>query len=298
MGELTSIEFIKDLCKLEVNGKLFEDYCVYEDIQFLEFSFANIYTKLNELIQNNRRNENCKLQRCSKLRPFLFQRFRFIRDKLRSKYKLYDVNDLSKSLISKSKTKNKILLTTYSITWGTNIKGEKVDLYLESIMPVLNKKNYNLSFIDIDICRRFDKKKLQEKIKQIDNLYPFESFMERKSYKWASGVSKELLNNWKAIKENKAFESLAEKYGLRVEDVKNILEVIFRKRVHEAALYIETWKNILSKERPDLLVLVHDREGYGIAAKIVANTMGIPSIAIQSGLLFSKHWGTYSLLKD
>lgn len=283
MDELKTINFTKDLCRLNIAGRPFESYCVYDNMQLLEFGFAEINRNIGKLLADKDYKINC-----SKLRPKIFQSLRFIRDKKRASYRIHKKRE-------KQNKKKKILLTTYSITWGKNLKGEKVDLFLENIIPEI--KNYDLSFIDIDIYRKFDKAKLKEKVDGIENLYPFESFMTKSIYKKTNKVSKELIKTWNSIKNDKAFDTLAEKYSVDVRQIKNILEIFFRKRVHEAVLYFETWKNILDKEEPDAVVLVHDREAYGIAAKFATNKLGIPTIAIQSGLLYYKHWAVHPFLK-
>jgi UDP-N-acetylglucosamine:LPS N-acetylglucosamine transferase len=144
--------------------------------------------------------------------------------------------------------------------------------------------NYELLTLRIGSLRERMKKSLGRA--GIENV-PVEAFVTKKVKKRANDIIKFLKGRWKILKTSEKFKNSLKYLGIPVWDlVKEDFEFYFstRARVIEIVKYVETIREILDKERPDIIVSLDELSELGKPMALLARKRKIPLLIIQHGL--------------
>jgi UDP-N-acetylglucosamine 2-epimerase len=166
-----------------------------------------------------------------------------------------------------------------------------VPLFIESQTPVLapvirklkeDEKNDVMVLHTSSIRRRMKKSLSKEGLEEI----PIEAFWNKNVEKRVRLVSEKIIKKIDFLKRNKKFESCVTYKGMRIwEIMKDHFDYYYttRLRIIEIIKYIETMRELLNSQKPDIIVLPDALSEIGKPTVILAKEMRIPTLFIQYG---------------
>ncbi len=200
--------------------------------------------------------------------------------------------------VKKKTGKAKILLITESVGWGSIYKGKKKkkgDRQFDEMMNALEKQGYEILAVEADVRSFLNLKTLREKRGHQRGLWvPFEVYLTLGTVRKALRESKKYKKIWQNISNNRKFKDSLTFEGRSFYDVfSEDLENFFGKEAFHVILYINMALRLLEREKPDLVLIVNEYGPHGRSAVIASKIMGIPSLALQHGIIHPFHHGYF-----
>jgi UDP-N-acetylglucosamine:LPS N-acetylglucosamine transferase len=310
-----AILLVREWGNLKVNGKPLREFLTYKDLPFWDLIESNFAVRLFEsskklhniklmkkIIQTEKpdkivvedktipgRSAICVAKRfgieVEKINPGTVENLKYYCDTQLQNYFFRYANKL--------KELERLFFTEKIKKWFRGNKKKiliipMIETHTSIITPVIRKLkkngNYELLTLGTGSLRERMKKSLgRAGIKSI----PIEAFITKNVKKRTDDVIKFLKERWKILKSSKGFKSSLKCMEIPIWDlVREDFEFYFstRARIIEVVKYTETMREILDKERPDIIVSLDELSELGKPMALLARKRKIPLLIIQHGL--------------
>lgn len=196
----------------------------------------------------------------------------------------------------RSSSNNPIIVTSHTINWRNfthpSSKNIKNDVMIGDILKKMEESDYNVLALDIETRFLIDFSTLLEKMFSTKGLWrPIESYLTlnsiKKVYKLCDGYD----TNWKKLKHNSAFSDSLQCDGIPLNSLEQYFDMFFKYDVFQALLYIELMKRAIEITKAKAIVVMCEYCIFGKAAIIAGKIQGVPTIAIQHGIITPTHPG-------
>ncbi|MDI6806455.1 MAG: CDP-glycerol glycerophosphotransferase family protein [Candidatus Aenigmarchaeota archaeon] len=274
-----------------LRGKNLKELLAYKDISLWWFIRPHLaYTIFNIIkrVESGKKVE--KIKTSEKFRLFFGKRYIKFKELIRK--------NLSKIFVRENgKGCPKILVLSTTRYWtevlSKNGKTKRDDIILGAIIEKLKKNGYEVVCIDTDYTRTLNLKILWEKLKE--GWIPFECYYSKFIEKKAERGIKNIKKLWEELKSSDDFKNSLTYKGIPLWGfLKERFDLIFSNvYIYNDVKNIETAIHILEKERPAAVLMTFETGYYALALIAAAKKKGIPTIAIQHGIIHSTH-GAYT----
>jgi hypothetical protein len=268
-----------------LDNKSFKELIAFEKNSLWWFIHPVLYFTIENIIRQIEKGNKINKIRLRNLKLFFgknYMNFRdFVRRRMYEKKREESVEDDKKTRILMVST-TRYWMRDYDIKTKST---KKNDVILGSIIEKLKEKDYNISCIDIDYTNKGNFNVLKEKIR--DGWVPFEYYFNGKTKERATKKIKEIKRIWKKLRKSNDFKS-----SLKYKEIKlwPFLESRFKQIFSSACIYkyvhlIETAKEIIEREKPNVIVMALETGYYARALTLAARKKGVPTIGIQHGVI-------------
>ena len=196
----------------------------------------------------------------------------------------------------RSSSSNPIIFTGYAHYWRnfthTSSKNINNDIMFGDIFKKMEEFDYDVLALDIDSTFLIDFSTLLEKMFFTKGLWrPIESYLTlnliKNVYKLCDGYD----TNWKKLKYDSAFIDSLQCDGTPLNSLEQYFDMFFKYDVFQAVLYIELMKRAIEITKAKAIVVMCEYCIFGKAAIIAGKIQGVPTIAIQHGIITPTHSG-------
>lgn len=284
------ISFLERISKTELeDGQTIIEKTTYQDVALWWFIRSTLFHRIENIT---------KLEKFPKRKIFCSIQllFDFLTSILvRANTFFYKQNKKKKSF------NKKILITAFNMDWRkildtSTMKLKKSDAFFDSIFTELLKRNYEI----ITTCQYsirgvfFGLKIIIEKRKKQKGIIhkPLNNYWSYQAWKKSRLAKKYFKKIWEELENDDTFKNLW-KYNNRnlYELIKDDLAYYFTQSFPQIIKYTETVKRLLSKEKPDLILLQDEYGGFGKSLIVTGKLRNIPTLAIQHGIIHPFHYG-------
>ena len=195
-----------------------------------------------------------------------------------------------------SSSSNPIIVTSHALSWRNftqpSSKNIKNDIMFGEILKKMEESDYDVLALDIDSTFLIDFSTLLEKTFFTKGLWrPVESYLTldiiKNVYKQCDGYDK----NWKKLKHDSVFIDSLQCDGIPLNLLEQYFDMFFKYDLFQAVLYIELMKRAIEITKPKAIVVMCEYCIFGKAAIIAGKIQGVPTIAIQHGVITPTHSG-------
>jgi hypothetical protein len=284
LGYLRTIPKLKLKIK---DGKSLIELATYDDISMWWFADSNFNKDINQFVKSVSSgkvliNKKISVIDHMKKNSFLYFIYEFFTSFL---YKLY-IGLYNK----RSYGENRILVVTASRYWRPTEDPftkelKKGDSFFDSTISLLKKSDYEIittSPFDFPISGlkiMVDKQRNQKDISH----KPFNIYWSFNIWKKGKRAKKYFSNLWKSLKKDGKFEELLKYENINLDFLERRLCYYFTTVFERKIKYIEMAKQMLEKERPNLILMETEFANVQRALVIAGKLKGIPTLAIQHG---------------
>jgi glycosyltransferase involved in cell wall biosynthesis len=281
-------------------GKTLIEMTTYDKIAMWWFVDTEFYYSVNKML-NLRLGyglRRLRARRVYKGIEFLLQLLQSVL--IREVMRLYK----RKSLSGKGRVP-KILFTSRDLVWRVIRDYEtgylrKSDAFFD---PILKKLTCKCEFVGIDPLTILNPALLRSQIPRWEILAdklqnwnvrhrPFEFYWSLDAWITERAATKHFADAWRIVHEDSRFRALCASIG---EDAAPLLEsqmeYYFRVAFPRGARHVCIAKRMIRKEKPDLILLLNEYGLFERAIVIAAKQLGVPTIALQHGVIHSRHRG-------
>lgn len=215
------------------------------------------------------------------------------------------LNKSTKNAQIGSKSRYKILAVSYDgyyRDYPTQQKENKEvnrDTILGGVLTAIQRKNFNVTALDVDKLSSIDFKTMIEKHIQGKELWrPVEFYLTLDIIRKVLKTTEKYEEEWNKLKNSNKFIN-----SLNYDDIqtsvflKDYFDGFFNHKTFLPILYIELIKRAIEVEKPDLILLSCIECPFGSAAVIAGKLKGVPTLDIQHGVIHPYHFG-YIQAKD
>jgi glycosyltransferase involved in cell wall biosynthesis len=201
---------------------------------------------------------------------------------------------LSSFFTPRDRKKARILMVTHPTYRQISVDpstGEMVkeDLILGPIIRSLDRNRYEALMIDTD---PFPTLRLNFLFAKGCN--HIEGYLNGEIKKEVRKESKSLSKKWLKIKREETFKESLNYKGIPLLDLLDEkFSEVFKRKLVESIKYIELMSRAVETENPAAVVVIDEYGLYGRAAIFAARLNGIPTLAIQHGIIGPRHIGYY-----
>ena len=200
----------------------------------------------------------------------------------------------------KKGSKAKILLITQAQNWGTSSYGKKIkkeDRPFGEVIYALINRGYDVVAVEADVMSFLNLKTLREKRRYEKGLWiPFETYLKLKMIRKALKENENYYKIWQKLRYDQKFRETLSFEGNSIQDAfEQDLDKFFGKETFHAVLYIEMAKRLFDLEKPDLVLISCEYCIHGRSTTIACKMRGIPSLALQHGIIHPFHTGYFHL---
>lgn len=281
---------IRDWSEAKVKkDKSIKDILNYENTSLWWFFYFDIYYKTRKyVVTKNNQKRNAK-----SFFPVFFGRS-YILIKVIFRFLFGKIGELLYN--RKSKT-TEILVMSYPINWrsATNplLKNIKTDSMIGDVLKEVKNRKFIPIALDYDNSFGIDFKTMFEKILFTKGLWkPIETYLTLDIIKTTYNACKIYDTEWRELKNNPNFiKSIQYNGSALFESLKHDFDILFKYRVFSAILYIELVKRAIEITNPKAIVITCEYCMFGRAVVIAGHIKGVPTLAIQHGVITPTHPG-------
>ncbi len=200
---------------------------------------------------------------------------------------------LGKNLTRKGKIKRKILVTAQDREWKytrdiESLKLKKSDNFYDSILKILHNEFDLIGIYPLDIYRQTNGFKVY--LDKLINWYiphkSFERYWSFKVWKKERDAGKHFRSVYKTIRNDKVFRELCNYQGRDLFPYIDLqFKLYFLVLFPRAVKYIEIAKELIKKEKPDLVLLQDENGDFGRSLIWASKQKKVPTVAIQHGVI-------------
>jgi UDP-N-acetylglucosamine:LPS N-acetylglucosamine transferase len=119
---------------------------------------------------------------------------------------------------------------------------------------------------------------------------PFELYWSLDAWRTERAAAKHFRDAWRIVRGDSRFRTICAD-GDAGHLLESQLEYYFRVAFPRGARHIQMARRMIEKEKPDLILLLNEYGLFERATVIAAKQLGVPTIAVQHGVIHSKHRG-------
>ena len=195
-----------------------------------------------------------------------------------------------------SPSSNPIIFISQSLSWRNVTdplsKNMKNDFVIGDVIKKMEESDYDVLALDIETTFSMDFSTLLEKMFFTKGLWrPIESYLTlnliKNVYKLCEGYD----TNWKKIKHDSLFINSLKCEETQLNSLGQYFDMFFKYDVFQAVLYIELMKRAIEITKAKAIVLTCEYCIFGKAVTIASKIKGVPTIAIQHGVITPTHTG-------
>jgi UDP-N-acetylglucosamine:LPS N-acetylglucosamine transferase len=198
----------------------------------------------------------------------------------------------------------KIIFTAQDVEWRTirdQETGEikKSDAFFDSIIKKLADRCelvgvYPLQYSKDRVAFRALIRGLSVLIDKLRRWYviqkPFELYWTLDSSRAEKRSAKHFRKVWSFLASDRRFQRACIYDGKDIRDqLESRLEYHFHFTFPRVVRYVEMAKHMIRKERPNLIIVINEYGSFERALIAAAKQLGVPTLAIQHGIIYSKH---------
>jgi hypothetical protein len=198
----------------------------------------------------------------------------------------------------------KILFTSPGSQWRVvrdeeTARVRKSDVFFD---PILKKLQDKCELVSVDPLNTLNLALLRDQIPKwrilADKLQnwnvchrPFELYWSLDAWRMERAASKHFTKAWRNLRRDRTFGTICAKVEGTGRLVEMQLEYYFNVAFPRAARYIHMAKGMIEKEKPNLILLENEYGLFQRATVVAAKRLGVPTVAVQHGVIHSKHRG-------
>ena len=271
------------------NDKSIKDILNYENTSLWWFFNLDLYNKTRKyVVTKNNQKRNAK-----SVFPAFFGRS-YILIKVIFRFLFGIIGEL---LYYGKSNPSKILFTSYPLNWkdATDplLNNKKADSMIGDVLKDIKPHNFTPIALDYDNSFFIDFKTMFEKILFTKGLWkPIETYLTLGIIKTTYNACKIYDYEWRELKNNPNFIKSIQYNGSALFDsLKHDFDILFKYRVFSAILYIELVKRAIEATNAKAIVITCEYCMFGRAAVIAGHIKGVPTLAIQHGVITPTHSG-------
>jgi glycosyltransferase involved in cell wall biosynthesis len=210
---------------------------------------------------------------------------------------LFLFGKLSELLCNKKSNSTDVLFMTYHRLWNdtTNplLKHKKTDSMIGDVLMDIKDNNFTTLAFSYDTSTFINFKTMFDQMLITKGLWkPIETYLTLDVIKTTYNICKIYDNEWSKLRSNHNFKRSIQYNGSALFDLlKHDFNILFKYRVFTAILYIELVKRAIEATNPKTIVIICEYCIFGRAAVIAGKIKGIPTLAIQHGIITPTHPG-------
>jgi UDP-N-acetylglucosamine 2-epimerase len=232
-----------------------------------------------------------------------------LRDSLRPLELLYS---LSMMIVSRINTRlypkganagrPKILITALNIDWRrpslpTQNSSRKIDVFFEPIIRELKRKGmydlrstYPLRNPLSGISVMIDKRLHQPDLVHV----PFDAYWSASVSRAEAVLRRRFTRIWNDLRKDPSFKTLLSYRGAGLlEAMETVIRDLFVFRLARGAANVMMAEEMIKRENPQLIILQDEYSEWERCLAVAARKMGVPTLAIQHGVIGPGHFGYY-----
>ena len=204
---------------------------------------------------------------------------------------------VSELLCDTTSNSTDVLFMTYHRLWNdtTNplLKHKKADSMIGDVLMDLKDHNFTTLSFSYDTSSFIGIKTMFEQMLITKGLWkPIETYLTLGVIKTTYSRCKIYDNEWGKLRNNPDFIRSIQYNGSALFDIlKHDFDALFKYRVFSAILYIELVKRAIESTNPKAIVIICEYCMFGRASVIAGKTKGVPTLAIQHGIITPTHPG-------
>ncbi|MBN2014538.1 MAG: CDP-glycerol glycerophosphotransferase family protein [Candidatus Altiarchaeota archaeon] len=189
-----------------------------------------------------------------------------------------------------------VLVISSALNWRNSNDPQsgkkKKDIMLGDVIATLKQIGHSVITLDQVTTSSGDMKSVIEKnCEDLGTWIPAEAYLSPSIFLKTLRTAQRLKTLLYELKKNRKFvEALRSNGRLLFEDIEEDLNLCFRYHLPKDALYFEMMKKAVDVEKPDIIVVTCEYGSLGLAAIMAGRTRGIPTLALQHGVIHPKHF--------
>jgi hypothetical protein len=215
------------------------------------------------------------------------------------------LNESTKNAQIGNNSRYKILAVSYDIYFRDYPIQQKEnkevnrDAILGGVLTALQRKNFNVTALDVDKLSSLDFKTMVGKRIHGKGLWrPVEFYLTLDIIRRVLKTTEKYEEEWNKLKNSNKFINSLNYEGIQTSKLlKEYFDEFFNHKTFLPILYIELIKRAIEVEKPDLILLSCIECPFGSAAVIAGRLEGVPTLDIQHGVIHPHHFG-YIQAKD